>query len=365
MGKFGDDALATCERRSGIAEDALLPQVELVLTYPLNRRRRIRRRQFIAGLGGAAAWPMVARAQQRIRTRVIGILMGVADDEEGHARVAAFREELATLGWVPGTNIAIEERWGGGEMDRIRRHAAELATLKPDVVLVNGIRALTTMHAETTTIPIDVVGLGAFTTFAESMAHPGGNVTGFTIFELSMVGKLVETLKHIAPRTARVALLLHPDNDSSSRVRNTFEDVAPSLGVEPVSMWVRDPAQMSNAIALFAREPNGALLLAPDVFFASHRGLISSLAAQHQLPAIYPYRYFATSGGLMSYGTDLLDLERRAAGYVSRILKGERPADLPVQAPVKFELVINLKAAKGLGLDIPPELLARADEVIE
>jgi putative tryptophan/tyrosine transport system substrate-binding protein len=331
------------------------------------RPNHLKRREFITLLGGAAvAWPLVARGQSS-PVRRVGVLIGVANDAQGQERLTPFRQELRKLGWTVGGNIQIDERWGDGEMDRIRAHAAELLSLKPDAIMAGGIRALKAMHEETRTIPIVAIGIpNGPNGFVENMARPGGNVTGFTVSELSLSSKWVDLLKQIVPRVTRVAFLLHPDNDATARYLSSFETAATALAVQPIRTLVRNAAEIERAIDTFAREPNGALLLPPDVFFTVHRNQIVTLAAHHKLPAVYPNRFYVAGGGLISYGTDLPDLYRRAAVYVDRILKGERrPADLPVQAPVKFELVINLKTATTLGLDIPPTLLAIADEVIE
>ena len=327
----------------------------------------MRRREFITLLGGTvAAWPLLAGAQQADRVRRIGVLMGVANDAEGEARVAAFRQGLQQLGWVEGRNVLVEYRWGAGDAARLKIQAAEVAAMMPDVILAGGTAALVPMQQATRSIPIvfvgsaDPVGQG----FVASRPRPGGNMTGFTIFEVSLVGKMLEALKQIAPGTARVALIYSPTNSNAADYWRSLETVAPTLALKPVAAPVRDADEIERACAALAGERNG-LLVPPDAITTARRELIIALAARYRLPAVYPFRFFVTSGGLMSYGPDTLDPYRRAASYVDRILKGEKPGDLPVQAPAKFELVINLKTAKTLGLDVPPTLLARADEVIE
>ena len=327
----------------------------------------MKRREFITLFGGAAAaWPLKAHAQQGERMRRIGVLMAVANDAEGQSRLTAFRQGLQKLGWMDG-RVQIEERWARAEPSRIRAYATELVSLGPDVILANGNRALKELHGQTRSIPIvfvaltDPVGQG----FVESLARPGGNITGFSMFEFSLMGKLLETLKQIAPSIARVAVIFHPDNVSAPGHFRSLEAAAPSFAVAPIMASARDAAEITHAINAVAREPNGALLLPPDVTTIVHRELITELAMRHRLPAIYAYRTYVVSGGLMSYGADVPDLYRRSASYVDRVLRGEKPGELPVQAPTKFELVINLKTAKALGLEVPPMLLARADEVIE
>jgi putative tryptophan/tyrosine transport system substrate-binding protein len=347
---------------------------------------QIERRKFLATLGGAAAaWPLMAGAQQADRVRRIGVLMGVANDAEGEARVAAFRQGLQQLGWAEGRNVLVEYRWGGGDPARLKIQAAEVAAMMPDVILAGGTTALVPMqqatrsilvggttaliptHKATRSIPIvfvgsaDPVGQG----FVERLPRPGGNMTGFTIFEVSLVGKMLEALKQIAPVTARAVLIYSPTNSNAADYWRSLETVAPTFAVKPVAAPVRDADEIERACAALAGERNGGLLVPPDAITTARRELIIALAARYRLPAVYPFRFFVTSGGLMSYGPDTLDPYRRAAGYVDRILKGEKPADLPVQAPTKFELVINLKTANALGLEVPPTLLARADEVIE
>jgi putative ABC transport system substrate-binding protein len=309
----------------------------------------IRRRDFITLLGGAAAWPLAARAQQPGGMRRIGVLMNLAvDDPESQARIIAFVQGLQQLGWAEGRNLRIDIRWGADDPDRSRRYAAELVALAPDVPIV-----FTTVG--------DPVGGG----FVESLARPGGNATGFMLFEYSISVKWLELLKEIAPYVRRTAVLRDPATASGAGQLGAVQSVAPSFGVELSPVGVRDAGEIERAIAAFAREPNGGLIVTGSALATVHRELIITLAARHKLPAVYYERAFAKSGGLISYGPDRVDPYRRAAGYVDRIVKGEKPADLPVQAPTKYELVINLETAKALGLEIPATLLARVDEVIE
>jgi len=326
----------------------------------------MRRREFLGALGAAAAWPLAARAQQQ--TRRVGVLMNTAaDDAEGQARLIAFVQGLQQLGWTNSQNMRIEIRWGAGEAELFRRYAGELVTFKPDVILAGSGAAMPALLAATHTIPIvftqtaDPVGAG----FVASLAHPGGNATGFTQIEFSMSGKWLELLKQIAPGTKRAAVIRDASDPSGMGQWGAIHALAPSLGVEVSPINARDEDDMERAITAFAQALNGGLVVTAAAPTLVHRDKIISLAAQHSLPAIYPFRYHVTSGGLISYGTDTIDPYRRAASYVDRILKGERPTDLPVQAPTKYELVINLKTAKALGLEVPATLLARADELIE
>jgi putative tryptophan/tyrosine transport system substrate-binding protein len=328
----------------------------------------MRRREFITLLGGAAAaWPLAARAQQAERRRLIGVLMYVpADDPEGQARLAALAQALKQLGWSDDRNLQIDIRWANA--DDIRRHAAELAALAPDVLVAgNGTATVTPLLQATRTVPIvfvnviDPVGAG----FVASLAQPGGNATGFTIFEYGMSGKWLELLKQIAPRVTRAAVLRDPAVASGIGQFGAVQAVAPSLGVELSPVDVRDVGEIERAVTAFARSGNGGLIVTGSALALVHQDPIISLANRHRLPAVYWNRRFVTGGGLISYGPDTIDPFRRAAGYVDRILKGAKPADLPVQAPTKYELLINLKTAKALGLEVPPTLLARADEVIE
>jgi putative tryptophan/tyrosine transport system substrate-binding protein len=327
----------------------------------------IGRRKFLAMLGGAAAWPLAARAQQGERVQRIGVLMYLAaDDAEGQARLAAFAEALRQLGWSDGRNLRIDTRWATA--DDIRRHAAELAELAPDVlVAATGTATVAPLLQATRTVPIvfvsviDPVGAG----FVASLAQPGGNATGFTIYEYSMSGKWLELLKEIAPRVTRAAVLRDPAVASGIGQFGAVQIVAPSLGVDLSPVDVRDAGEIERAVTAFARGSNGGLIVTGSALAIVHRDLIISLANRHRLPAVYSNRHFVTGGGLISYGPDTIDPFRRAAGYVDRILKGEKAAELPVQAPTKYDLVLNLKTAKALGLEIPPTVLARADEVIE
>jgi putative ABC transport system substrate-binding protein len=329
----------------------------------------MRRRNFIALLGGAAvAWPLAARAQQPDRVRRIGVLTPfAADDAEGHARLTAFAQGLQQLGWTVGQNIRIDYRWGDGKADTMHKYAAELVALAPEVILANSSAAVSPLLQTTRTIPIvfavvaDPVGAG----FVESLARPGGNATGFTVFEYSIAGKWLELLKEIAPRLTRAAVLRDSAIAAGTGQLGAIQAMASSLGIELRPVDVRDAGEIERAITAFAQGSNGGLIVTGSPAAVVHRGLIVALAARHRLPAVYNTRFYATGGGLISYGPDFLDQFRRAAGYVDRILKGEKPADLPVQAPTKYDLVINLKTARALGLDIPATVLARADEVIE
>jgi putative ABC transport system substrate-binding protein len=328
----------------------------------------VSRRSFITLLGGAAVWPLAARAQQRERMRLIGVLLpATADDLEMQARVGAFLQGLQQSGWTIGRNVRIDTRWATTDAAEIRRHAAELAALAPDVILAHAATTVGPLLQATRTVPIvfpavvDPVGAG----FVDSLARPGGNATGFMNFEYSLSGKWLELLKEIAPGMTRVAVLRNAATASGPGQFGVIQAVAPSLRVEVSPVNVRDAGEIERAVAAFARSPNGGLIVTASPLPQLHRELIVTLAAQHKLPAIYFERFFVALGGLISYGPDQLDQYRRAAGYVDRILKGENPADLPVQAPTKYELVINLKTAKALGLEIPTTVLARADEVIE
>ena len=329
----------------------------------------MRRRAFISLLGGAAAtWPLAARAQQAERMRRVGVLTALADnDPEAMAWLKAFQEELQRLGWEQGRNIRIELRSAGSDQHRLRTGAAELVAMTPDVLFANATPALVALNSETRSLPIvfvqvsDPVKLG----FVANLARPGGNVTGFANFEHPIGGKWLDLLKDTAPGMSRVAVILDPDNASQIAYWQGIEAAAPSFRVQLTRIDVRNAAEIEDAINAFAQQPNGALLVAPNAVTIFHRDLIIALAAQHRLPAIYPYRLFAASGGFISYGVDLPDLYRQAASYVDRILKGAKPGDLPVQLASKFELVVNLKTAKALGLTIPEPFLQQADEVIE
>jgi putative ABC transport system substrate-binding protein len=327
------------------------------------------RREFITLFGGTAiAWPLMARAQEAERMKRIAVLMNSTEDNlDSQANYAQFLQVVRQSGWTDGRNVRIETRWGGGDADTIRKRAEELVALVPDVILATGNVAMTPLLRATRTVPIvfvavaDPVGSG----LVESMARPGGNVTGFIQFEYSLSGKWVELLKEIAPALKRAAVLRDPDISAGIGQFAVIQSVAPSVGLDVSPVNVRDASAIARAVASFARSPDGGLIVTASALTVLHRDLIIGLAAQHKLPAIYYRQNFAASGGLISYGYNLTDQYRRAAGYVDRILKGEKPADLPVQAPTKYELVINLRTAKGLGLTVPPALLARADEVIE
>ena len=326
------------------------------------------RRAFISLVTGATACslPWSLAAQERLRR--IGVLFAVTEDNsEGQTRFAAFMQGLQELGWIEGRNVRIEHRWGAVNPERSRDYAAELVALGPDVILTAGEPAVAALQRATRTIPIvfaqvpDPVGAG----FVDSLARPGGNMTGFAVFEYGLSGKWLELLKQIAPQVVRVAVLRDPAVASGTGQLGALQGAAPSLGVELRPIDVRDAGEMERTLAAFARAPNGGLIVTGSAAAVVHRDLIVRLAARHVLPAVYTQRFFVVGGGLVSYGPDRVDQYRRAAGYVDRILKGEKAADLPVQAPTKYELVINLKTAKALGLEIPPTVLARADEVIE
>jgi len=328
----------------------------------------MRRREFITLLGGAATWPLAARAQQRERMRSVGVLTPfAAHNTEGQNRVTAFAQALQQLGWSVGQNARLHYRWGDGTSATMQKYAAELVALAPDVILADSSAALSPLLQATQTIPIvfaivaDPVGAG----YVETLARPGGNATGFTPFEYGVAGKWLELLKEIAPRVTRAAVLRDPAIAAGPGQFGALQAVAPSLGVELRAVNVRDADEIERSIAGFAQGSNGGLVVTGSAAAAAHRDLIVTLAARHRLPAVYNARLYGERGGLVCYGADFLDQFRRAAGYADRILKGEKPADLPVQAPTKYELVINLKTAKALGLDVPPSLLARADEVIE
>jgi putative ABC transport system substrate-binding protein len=328
----------------------------------------MRRRDLVMLLAGASAWPLAARGQQSNSRRRIGVLMSTAaDDPEGQARIAAFHQGLQQLGWSIGQNVWIDSRWPAGDPERFRSYAAELVALSPDVILATGSAAAGPLIQATRTVPIvfvivpDPVGAG----LVHSLARPGGNATGFIQFEYGISGKWLELLKQIAPGTTRAAILRDPDISAGLGQFGAIQAVAPLLGVETSPVNVRDPDEIERGIADFARSPNGGLIITGSALTVVHRHLIIRLAAEHRLPAVYFQRTLVADGGLLSYGADLLDQYRRAAGYVDRIFKGEKPADLPVQRPVKYELVINLRTARELGIEVPSTLLARADDVIE
>jgi putative ABC transport system substrate-binding protein len=328
----------------------------------------VKRRQFITLVGGVAAWPRVARAKASQRMRHVGVLMNTgADDPIGKRRLAAFLQKLQQLGWSEGRNLRIETRWAGADIERGRQYVAELLKLSPDVILASNAPTVSALQQATQTVPIvfaavaDPVGAG----LVASLPRPGGNITGFTLFEYGISAKWLELLKEIAPRLTRVAVLRDPMIAAGIGQLGAMQSVAPSFGVELRPVDLRDAAEIERALTAFAREANGGLILSANPFATVHRNLIIALGARLRLPAVYPFRFFVSDGGLISYGPDIINEYERAADYVDRILKGEKPADLPVQAPTKYELVINLKTAKALGLTVPDTLLARADEVIE
>ena len=334
----------------------------------------MKRRDFVGLLAGAAAapvlWPLAAGAQRSDRiTRRLGVLMAIAaNDPEARRRVAAFEHGLRELGWIDGRNISIDYRWASDDPELLRSEAAALVAAAPDLIFANSTPLLTALRKESTTLPMvfvqvtDPVGQG----LVANLARPGGNVTGFTNFEFAIGGKWLQTLKEIAPAVTRVAVVFNPQTAPyAGALLRPIEAAAAKLAVASMALPAVDAAAIEAAITAFARTPDGGLIVLPDVSTVHHRDLIIALAARHRLPAVYPYRFYAVSGGLLSYGTDVDEVFRRAAGYVDRILKGEKPGDLPVQAPGKFETVVNLKTAKALGLDTSPFLLARADEVIE
>jgi putative ABC transport system substrate-binding protein len=328
----------------------------------------MRRREFIAGLGSAAALPVAARAQQAERVRHIGVLMNLTpEDSEAQARLVAFRQGLQQLGWIEGRNVNLDIRWGAGNAERFRTYAAELVARGPDVILAASGATIPSLLQATRTVPIvfaqviDPVGSG----FVASMARPGGNVTGFTNIEFSLSPKWIVLLKQVLPSATRAAVLRDVTDPAGIGQWGALQSAAPSLGLELIPVGVHDVNEIERGVAAFARPPNGALIVTASAPTGLHRELIVALAARYRLPAVYPYRYFATIGGLISYGPDTIDPYRRAAAYVDRIFNGEKPADLPVQAPTKYEMVINIKTAKMLGLTIPETLLATADEVIQ
>jgi putative tryptophan/tyrosine transport system substrate-binding protein len=328
----------------------------------------MRRREFIALIGGAAVWPVAARAQQSDRGPRVGVLLSIAEnDPEAERRIQAFRQGLQELGWTEGRNVRVEYRFGAADAGRIAAQVAELVALKPDVIVGNSTSVVTALRQATRSIPvvfvqiIDPVGSG----LVESLARPGGNMTGFSDFELGTSAKWLELLKEIAPSARRAVVLLAHDLAPNIGFLHALERVAPSVGVQLTPVRVRDAVEIEQGLDSFAHQSNGGLIVLPSPVAAVHRDTIIMLAARHRLLAVYPFRYFVLSGGLLSYGVDNADLYRRGASYVDRILKGASPADLPMQQPIKFEMVINLKTAKALGLEVPPTLLARADEVIE
>ena len=329
----------------------------------------MRRREFITLLGGAAAWPLAARAQQDDRVRRIGVLMSYAkSDPDGGVFVAAFREGLQQLGWLEGRDIRIDDRWAALDAEAMQRFAKELIALQPDLILSQTTNSTAALLQQSRTVPIifanvaDPVGSG----FVASLARPGGSVTGFVLSEPTMAGKWLELLKEIAPRIKRAALLFNPATAPFAEYFvEPFKAAALSSGVEAIKATAHDKSELETVIAAHAREPDSGLIVIPDAFLNVHRVDVTLLAARYRLPTVYPYRFYPELGGLLSYGNDVVDNYRRAAGYADRILKGAKPSELPVQAPVKFELVINLRTATALGLDVPMFLRQRADEVIE
>jgi putative tryptophan/tyrosine transport system substrate-binding protein len=328
----------------------------------------MKRREFITLVSSAAAWPLSVRAQQPEGTRRIGVLVNrAADDPLGQARIAAFQQALQQMGWIDGRNVRIDIRWCETDAERARRYAQELVALAPDILLADGTVSVTALQHVTRTLPIvfttvaDPVGAG----HVDSLSRPGGNITGFMIFEYGFSGKWLELLKQIAPQVTRVAVIRDPAISAGTAQFGAIQAVAPALGVEVTPIGVHDIGVIERAVEAFARLANSGLIMTALALPAVTLDLIITLAARHKLPTVYPYRSWVTAGGLVSYGPDPLDQFGRAAGYVDRILKGEKPADLPVQAPTKYELVINMKTAKSLGLDVPATVLARADEVIE
>jgi ABC-type uncharacterized transport system substrate-binding protein len=328
----------------------------------------MRRREFMSLIGGAAAtWPLAARAQQPERVRRIGVLMHLnADDQEGEDRFSAFRQELQQLGWIDGHNMQIDIRWGGNDADR-RKYAAELIAHAPDVILASTTLAMVALHRTTSTVPIvfanvtDPVGAG----FVRSLAQPGGNVTGFTTFEFSVGAKWLELLKEIAPHIMRAVVIRDPTIASAVAQFAVIQSAAQTFGLEVSPVDARDLGEIEEAVTHFLRPPNGGLVVTASAFSLAQRDVLVQIATRHRLPAVYPFDYFVRGGGLISYGPDSVNQYRQAATYVDRILKGEKPADLPVQAPTRYKLAINLKTAKALGLTVPPTLLTRANEVIE
>jgi putative tryptophan/tyrosine transport system substrate-binding protein len=327
----------------------------------------VNRRAFITLLGGAAAWPLAAHAQQPHRTRLVGILMPFPEsDERQQTLFRAFRQELTKLGWSEGSDVQFDVRWTTDNMDLVRAAASDLVKLKPDVIASVGDRVIPVLTQLTRSIPIvaiasDFLGSG----FVESLARPGGNVTGFSLIEFSVIGKMVETLKRMAPGTSRVGMIYNPDNPVGVIYLNSFKAVAAQLGVQPIDLPVHGPAEIERAIESLAKQPNGGFITPPDLTVAALATEVTTLAARHSVPAIYNGPSYVRRGGLASYGPDFVDVYRRLASYVDRVLRGEKPDDLPIQQPTNYQLVINLSTAKALGLTIPPGVLALADEVIE
>lgn len=329
----------------------------------------MKRREFITLLGGAvSAWPLVIRAQQADHMRRIGVLVGYsAGDVEGQASVAAFRQRLRELGWTDGRNIRIDTRWAGGDADKARTFAKELVRMAPDVIVSSSNLVTEILQRETGTIPIvfvfvgDPVGSG----FVTNVAHPGGNLTGFPVFETAIAGKWLEIFNEVAPGVSRVAFMIHPETPAHVGFLQAAQAAALPLKINLTALGVHTAAEIESGVAEFAKEPNGGLIVAPHAVTVEHRNVILKMSERYRLPGLYPLRNFAIDGGLISYGTNPIDPFREGASYVNRILKGEKPGDLPVQFPTKYELIINLKAAKALGITVPPSLLTRADEVVE
>jgi putative tryptophan/tyrosine transport system substrate-binding protein len=326
----------------------------------------MKRREFMILMGCTTAWPLAAHAQQPDRVRRVGVLMGLSDDTEGQARVAVFRQALQALGWTEGRNVQFIYRWSAGDVAQARPFAKELLDLRSDVILANSTPVAVAVRDTTRTTPTVFVQVSDPMTagVVRSLERPGGNLTGFTNFESSIANKWLELVKGVAPNIRRIAYLFNP-NTAPLFYAKAVDAAAPLLSIRPFAASVHNADEMEREIEQFAREPDGALLVLPDLFTTTNRESIIALAARYHLPAVYPARYFVASGGLMSYGIEMLETYRQAASYVHRILKGEKPADLPVQQPTRYELIINLKTAKLLGLQVPPTLLARADEVIE
>jgi putative tryptophan/tyrosine transport system substrate-binding protein len=348
---------------------SLLPYRDVLSFLPKARSHRaVKRRGFIMLIGGAAAWPLVARAQRREQMRRVGVLMvGPVGDWDGQTRVAAFVETLKLLGWTAGVNVGLEYRWSAGDAATTRKYATELVASAPDVIVASDAQAIAALLQATHTVAIvfavaaDPVGAG----YVDSLARPGGNVTGFMASEYAFSSKWLELLKEIAPRVMRAAVIRDPAITQGTGFFGAIQNAAPLFGVEVSPVNVRDSSEMERAISSFARGSDTGLIVTPSGSAGSRRDLIVTLASRYKLPAVYYRRAFVQAGGLVSYGPDQIDQFRRAAGYVDRILRGEKPADLPVQAPTRYELAINLKTAKALGLEVPPTLLARADDVIE
>jgi putative ABC transport system substrate-binding protein len=329
---------------------------------------RLRRRELMMLLGGAVVWPLATRAQQGERMRRVGVLVALAEgDPETKARVAKFREQLERLGWSEVRNVRIDLRFAGGSSDQFSKLAKELVALQPDVIVAHSTPVAAALQRETRTVPVvfvnvsDPIGAG----YVAGLARPGGNLTGVLHYEPGIIGKWLAMLKEIAPHLARAAFVTNPKTTAYDYFRGAAEAAAPSLAIEVVPTLVSDAAEIEHAIESFARRPNGGLIVPPDTTIVAHREVVVALAARHRLPAVYPFRLYVAAGGLMSYGTHQVDMFGQTASYVDRILRGANPADLPVQAPTKYQTTLNLKTAKALGLDVPPSLLVRADEVIE